>query len=183
MSKALIAVIKNLAATMEVQAKALREIAGEVAEVSGGQVAATVEKVAAEPVEKKKPGRPSKPKAEDKSDADPLAGLADAAESEEPEQPAEEDTGAVDADPLAGLGLGGEPEPEPAVTREQLAKVLGEMSGLVDKAKGKGTGSQALLAMFKKHGAENLKTLAEDEFLGVKNEAEAIIAAVKKLLA
>jgi hypothetical protein len=125
---------------------------------------------------KGKPGPKPKAKQAEPSD-DPLAGLTGASEPE-PEVADE----VVEADPLADLMGGAEAEPEvPAVTRESLAKLLGEMAAQVDRVKGKGVGAQALAGMFKKHGSANLKTLAEDEFLAVQNEANAVIGAISKL--
>lgn len=163
-----IAILRQLSAGHAALAAALRQAADE-AEVNS---TAAASEQATQAVTKGKSG-PKKKAATEVAEADPLAGLTGAAE---PAQEVEED------DPLAGLMGSGAEEPEtPAVTRQDLAKLLGEMAGLVDGVKGKGSGSKALAALFAKHGSENLKTLAEDEFLGVKNEATAIIDAISKM--
>lgn len=168
-----IAILRQLSAGHAAMAAALRQAADE-AEAEGKNTESG--KAPAEEPKKRGPKPKAAAAATEVVDADPLAGLTGAAEPAEEAQPVEDDS-----DPLAGL-MGTDTEPEvPAIKREDLAKLLGEMAGLVDGVKGKGQGSKALAALFQKHGSENLKTLAEEEFLGVKNEATAIIEAIKKM--
>jgi hypothetical protein len=176
-----ITILRQLSAGHAAIAAALRQAADEAETGAKDTTTAAIAGGEAAEKPKGKPGR--KPNAEKSAavtqvvDADPLAGLMGAAEpADEVEEDADDE-----ADPLAGLMGDPEPEPEPVIDRKALAKLLGEFSALVDGVRGKGSGSQALLAMFKKHGAADLKTLAEGEFLGVANEANAVIDAIKKM--
>lgn len=177
-----IAILRQLSAGHAAIAAALRQAADEA---EAGNTQATTAALGAAPAEEKKPrGRPkATPKVEETPAAeDPLAGLTGGDNTSEPEQ-AEEVTDVEDnSDPLAGLGLDEPEEPAaPVITREGLAKVLGDFARLVDSVKGKGKGSTALQSLFTKHGAANLKELKEDEFLGVLNEANAVIDAINKM--
>lgn len=178
-----VAIFRQLSAAHAAQAAAFRQAADEL-EAAGVKAASDAAPApAAEVKPKGKPG--PKPKAapvvaEEVVQDDPLAGLTageDTSETTASESPAAED------DPLAALMGVGEPEAPaaPVVTKEELAKLLNEFAVLVDGVRGKGAGGTALKALFEKHGAANLKELKEDEYLGVKNEATAVIEAVKKM--
>lgn len=170
-----VSIFRQLSSAHASIAAALRQAADDL---EGAQVAGkSAEVLPADTKPKGKPGRPAKAKPEEPAD-DPLAGLTGGDSGSEPEQ----DEPAGD-DPLAGLMGGGDPEEpaDPPVTKQELAKILGDLSNLVDKARGEGQGTKALVGLFKKHDAENLKTLKEEEFLAVKNEANAVIDAIKKM--
>lgn len=171
-----VSIFRQLSAAHASIAAALRQAADDL---EGAQVAGkSAEVLPADTKPKGKPGRPAKAKQEEQAGDDPLAGLTGGDSGSEPEQDEPEGD-----DPLAGLMGGGEPEEpaDPPVTKQELAKILGDLSNLVDKARGEGQGTKALVGLFKKHGAENLKTLKEEEFLAVKNEANAVIDAIKKM--
>ena len=172
-----VAIFRQLSAAHQAIAVALRQAADDL---EGAKVDGKSAEVIPADKPKGKPGPKPKAKSEEKlTGDDPLAGLTGGDNGSEPEQ-AEEAEG---EDPLAGLMGGDETESpeEPPVTKQELAKILGDLSNMVDKVRGEGQGTKALIGMFKKHGAENLKTLKEEEFLAVKNEANAVIDAIKKM--
>ena len=176
-----VSILRQLSAGYMAIAVAFRQAADEA---EGAQVAGkSAEVLPADTKPKGKPGRPAKAKQEEPAD-DPLAGLtgSDPTGGDSGAEPEQGDDG---DDPLAGLMGGDEPEEpaDPPVTKQELAKILGDLSNLVDKARGEGQGTKALVGLFKKHGAENLKMLKEEEFLAVKNEANAVIDAIKKMTA
>ena len=167
-----VAIFRQLSAAFAAQAAAFRQAADEL---EGQKTDAASEAV----VEKVGKGN-KKSKAADVvvEKADPLAALGEAepetaAVNEALNQPSQ-------VDPLAGLMDSGGDE-EPAIGKEQIADVLGKLSKAVDGIKGEGQGRAALVAMFKKHGATNMKDLKEEEFLGIYNESNTLLDAISKM--
>lgn len=167
-------VLRQLSSAFASMGAALREAADDLEkEVTGAAPAAVADKP------KGKPGpKPKEKPVESEPAEDPLAGLNGGDNGSEQEQG---EDGSED-DPLAGL-MAEDPPAPPPITKPDLAKILQEFVTLVEKVKGKGKGADALVGLFKKHGASDLKSLKEEEFLGVKNEASAVIQKIKEMTA